>query len=392
MIEKENEMEFTQEINNRKALILIVDDIPKNLQILSNILNIEGYQISFASNGQQALSVVHSTMPDLILLDIMMPEMDGFEFARIIKSDEKTKEIPIIFLTGKAETEDIVKGFQYGAIDYITKPFNPTELLTRVKTHLELKLTKDRMISYTEKLKAYQLELKQVIASKDKFFSIIAHDLRGPFSGFIGLSELLKNQYENFQKEEIVNIGISLNKTAKNLFSLLENLLEWSSTQMGRIDYHPISFDFSEIVYKNIELYRATANEKNIELISEITKNTLVFADTNMVKTILRNLISNALKFTENGSVCISMISENDNFYTFKIEDSGMGMSNDLMSKLFQIEYKISTQGTKNETGTGLGLILCKELIEINKGIIKVESELGKGTKFIFTLPKSKYF
>jgi signal transduction histidine kinase len=382
-------MEFDFNLEDKKALILIVDDIPKNLQVLSNILNIEGYQISFASNGKQALSVVESTLPDLILLDVMMPEMDGYEFASKLKSDPRTKDIPIIFLTGKAEPEDIVKGFKHGAVDYVTKPFNSLELMTRVNTHLELKFAKDRMQSYNSKLKEYQEELKQVISSKDKFFSIIAHDLRGPFSGFIGLSEILNEEYENLEQEEIANIAKNMNKAAKRLFSFLENLLEWSSTQMGRMEYNPHNIDIFDIAEKNMQLLSNNAEEKDNELIIEIPKQTYAFADSNMVNTIFRNLISNAIKFTEKGKIRISHKMEGD-LLVIEVSDNGVGMNEKIMDQLFRIENKSSSPGTRNESGSGLGLILCRELVQKNGGEINVSSKPGKGTTFEFTLPKAK--
>lgn len=355
---------------------------------MSNILYHEGYQISFAANGKQALSVSQAIMPDLILLDIMMPEMDGFECAKRLKDNDMTKDIPVIFLTGRAETQDIVKGFSYGAVDYITKPFNSVELISRVKTHLELKFTKDRMLSYTIKLKEYQQELKQVIASKDKFFSIIAHDLRGPFSGFIGLSEILSNKYDEINKEEVAEIGRSLNESAKNLFNLLENLLEWSSTQLGRINYNPLNHDISGIVNKIVGLLNISAKEKNIEFEYKIPSNTFVYCDSNMVHTVFRNLISNAIKFTENGKIILDIIELDEKYYQINIQDTGIGISSNSLTKIFKLENKFTTPGTRRESGTGLGLILCKEFVERNSGKIWVESELGKGTTFSFTLPK----
>ncbi len=373
----------------KNPLILIVDDIPKNLQVLSNILNTEGYQIAFASNGKQALSVVETTLPDLILLDIMMPEVDGFEVCERLMNDARTKHIPIIFLTGKAETEDIVKGFKLGAVDYVTKPFNAIELLSRVRTHLELKLSRDAIFSYTKQLESYQDELKQTIASKDKFFSIIAHDLRGPFTGFIGLSELLVEENEALDKEEISQIADSMNKAAKRLFDFLENLLEWSRSQMGRMEFNPVNIDIFALFERNVSLFSDTAKRKEIEIINNSTPNIYAKADNYMLNTIMRNLVSNAIKFSNIGGIInLNVVPLDNGFIKISVADNGIGMNDEAKEKVFRIDTKYSTPGTSNESGTGLGLVLCKELVSKNGGVLSVESEVGIGTTFSFTLPK----
>lgn len=372
----------------QSPLILIVDDIPKNLQVLSSILNTEGYQIAFASGGNQALSVVENTLPDLILLDIMMPDMDGFEVCERLKSNPTTASIPVIFLSGKVETEDIVKGFRLGAVDYVTKPFNAIELLSRVKNHLDLKFSKDAIINYNKQLTEYQQELEQVIASKDKFFSIIAHDLRGPFSGFIGLSELLVDEYKNLAPEDISSIAESMHKAAKKLFEFLENLLEWSRSQMGKIEFRPSKLDLFDAIDRAFSVLSFTADNKQISLINNIEKNVFVDADHNMLNTILRNLISNGIKFTKPGGfVKIYTEINTSAFVTIKVEDNGIGMTDEAKEKVFRIDSKYSTPGTNSESGTGLGLVLCRELVEKHNGTISVVSEKSVGTIFSFTLP-----
>ncbi|MGE5478853.1 MAG: response regulator [Chloroflexota bacterium] len=373
---------------SKTPLILIVDDIPKNLQVLSNILTTQNYNISFASNGAKALSVLQTIKPDLILLDIMMPELDGFEVCERIKNTAETKDIPVIFITGKAESEDIVRGLKIGAVDYITKPFNSIELLSRVKVHLDLKFSRDAIVKYNSKLKEYQEELKAVIASKDKFFSIIAHDLRSPFSGFLGLSEMLSEEFENLKQEDITQIAESMNKAAKRLFSLLENLLEWSRAQMGKLEYNPTAIRLQEAFQRNASIARIAAKEKNINIEIDVAENEIAWADSNVLNTVLRNLLSNAIKFTYNGGSVRILTQNLDDSYAVSVCDNGSGMAPEAISKLFSLETKQSTPGTNNEQGSGLGLLLCKELVEMNKGTITVQSEKGVGSIFTFTLPK----
>ncbi|MFP4544507.1 MAG: response regulator [Candidatus Kapaibacterium sp.] len=372
---------------DKTPLILIVDDIPKNLQILSSILNSEGFQISFASNGSQALTVVETSMPDLILLDIMMPDMDGYEVCEKLQSNPDTRDIPVIFLTGKAESDDIIKGFKTGAVDFVTKPFNSIELISRVKTHVKLKLSNDAIKEYNSRLLETRDKLQNANASKDKFFSIISHDLRGPFSGFIGLSELLADEIEILEPKEISNIAQSMNTAAKRLFNLLENLLEWSRTQMGRMEYYPMNIDIAEAADRAIQLMQNNIEDKKISVSSNVKKGLQVMADNNMLNTIFRNLLGNAIKFTPAGGEIEISAEMNGNTVHISVKDSGIGISENDIKKLFRIDQKFSTPGTNNEYGTGLGLILCRELVEKQGGSISAVSEKGKGSAFTFTLP-----
>ncbi len=379
------------EITQENPLILIVDDIPKNLQVLSSILNLEGYQIAFAANGKESLAVLETTTPDLILLDIMMPELDGFEVCKIIKADERLKDIPIIFITGKAEQEDIVKGLMLGAVDYITKPFNGAELISRVKTHVELKKSRDKILKYTEELEQNREELKLLNASKDKFFSIISHDLRSPFTGFLGLSQLLIDEQNNLKKPDLEQIAMSMNKAAKKLFNFLENLLDWSRSQMGGMQFDPIKIDIKDAVNRCFMVLKETANEKQIQLIELIETGNIVISDNNALNTILRNLISNAIKFTnKNGKIFIGIGSSSDDEITIYVKDTGVGINPDNQEKIFRLDSKVSTHGTNNEQGSGLGLLLVKEFVEKSNGRLWIESELEVGTTVFFTLKKYK--
>ena len=356
--------------------ILIVDDVPKNIQVIGNMLRKEKYDISFAKNGFEALKRAGRNDFDLILLDIMMPEMDGFEVCRKLKSDENTRDIPVIFLTAKTDIESIMKGFETGAVDYVTKPFNAAELVARVKTHLELRRSKE--------------DLKKTNRSKDKFFSIIAHDLKNPLSGFLNITEVLTSHYSSFkddEKQEFINI---LHKTSKQLYSLLENLLQLSRAQTGRIDYAPRITDLNEIITININLLKASASKKEITLINNIPERTIIFVDNNMITTVFRNLLSNAIKFSYPGShVDISCEKDDEEIRIF-VKDYGIGMNKKDMKKLFKIDQSLCKKGTANEKGTGIGLLLCKEFITRNHGRISANSEEGKGTTFIVSLPVYK--
>ena len=378
--------------------ILIVDDIGENLQVLGNILSKEGFDTSFALNGKLALSVIEETLPDLILLDIAMPVMDGFEVCRILKSSERTREIPIIFLTAKTEVDNMVHGFSLGADDYVTKPFNTLELLARVKAHIELKKSKDTILEQNKELSnlVNQLsksneELNKLNASKDKYFSIIAHDLKGPVGNLNSFLNFMTDQSDKISKEEFQKDLILLQSSSKKIKDLLENLITWSRSQRGDIQYNPDNFDLQRLIQSNMLLFESSVNNKKISLLNKVQSGIAGYFDYEMIKTVFRNLISNAIKYTNtNGSITISS-REVDTFIEITIEDTGTGMNYSMSQNLFRIDVKhFSTDGTNGEKGTGLGLILCKEFIDKHGGKIWVESEEGKGSKFKFTIPKSK--
>lgn len=239
-------------------------------------------------------------------------------------------------------------------------------------------------------LKESEERYRELNASKDKFFSIISHDLKNPFNAILGFSDLA---LENIKKKEYDNIYKYceiINRTTKQGFNLLNNLLQWSQLQTGKINFNPNEINYSEIVENTINLMTANCEEKNIDLAMDISQKLMVFADKYMLETIIRNLLSNAIKFTtDNGHVIISAQKENNMILT-KVVDSGVGLSNNNIEKLFKIESSFSTPGTNDEKGTGLGLILCKEFVEKHGGKIWVESAVGKGTKFSFTLKSSE--
>jgi signal transduction histidine kinase len=383
-------------MENTNSHILIVDDIDENLQVLGNILSREGFDTSFALSGKQALSIIEDTLPDLILLDISMPVMDGFEVCSILKKEEKTKSIPVIFLTAKTEIDNMVHGFSLGADDYVTKPFNTLELLARVRAHVDLKKSKDiileqnkKLSNLVEQLSKNNLELNKLIASKDKFFSIIAHDLKGPVGNLSSFLSFMTEQYENISQEEFKKDLVLLENASIKIRDLLENLLTWARSQKGDIQYKPENFNISKLIQSNVQLFESSAKNKKISIINNIPENLFGFFDYQMITTVVRNLISNALKYTnDSGSITISE-TEGAEFIEITIQDTGIGMSLIIVENLFKIDVKhFSTEGTGGEKGTGLGLILCKEFIDKHSGKIWVESEIGKGSKFKFTIPK----
>lgn len=364
-----------------KPLVLIVDDKPNNIKLICDTLKEENYEFAFATNGTQALEFVSGGLPDLILLDIAMPGLDGFEVCKRLKASPETKDIPIIFLTRFDEPENIVKGFDVGALDYVTRPFRGQELIARVRTHIELKKSQDTIMEQNK-------ELKDLNATKDKFFKIIAHDLKNPFGILLQDSEFVVHKYDEL-KDEIKRSAIErIHKSSHRVYKLLENLLEWAKLQTGGIKTKKNKINLHQIAEKNISLYDCNASKKEIVVKNDIGMNVSAYSDENMIDFVFRNLICNAIKFTEDGGQVNISTQDNEDFIEVSISDTGVGIAGENIKKLFRIDGGYTTPDTKGEKGTGLGLILCKEFVELNGGKIGVKSEVGKGSTFKFTLPK----
>ncbi len=565
-------------LNFEEYIILIVDDNPTNLGVIIDYLGEYGFDIMVAQDGAEALEKVQHTRPDLILLDIMMPGIDGFETCRRLKADEATRQIPVIFMTALASEEDKIRGFELGAVDYVTKPIQQREVLARIVTHLRIVAQARQLQAQTLKLQqqneflqvttndleksngilsklAAQLEaishvgqqitsildldellvevitliqakfsyycvsvwlfnerakalvlqasagsdsvnliqpgiqislsapvsiiltvyqtgedylvndvqdeanyltlkelpntrselalplrigknvlgvldiqsdrvgdfdlddrivlqmlanqvaiairnaqlyslVQQANANKDKFFSIVAHDLKGPFQPLMGMAELQITTANTLTPSEVAEMGQTMYHSAKNVYNLLENLLQWSRFQMGRMEYNPIQLNLRQIVDQTMQLLAANAKAKGIILWNEVAA-VVVFADENMLNTVVRNLTNNALKFTSaGGSVRITAnlpletasLTEH-RFVEIAVTDTGVGIKQADIDRLFRIDLHHSTTGTAKEHGTGLGLLLCHEMVGKNGGQIWVESEVGKGTAVKFTVP-----
>lgn len=371
-------------IDHSDYKILIVDDVVSNVLLLKVLLKNEKFKTVTASDGLEAIQQAEKELPDLILLDVMMPQMDGFETAMHLKNNPTTAGIPIIFLTALNSTQDIVKGFQAGANDFITKPFNKEELLVRVNHQISLVAAKKLILERTE-------ELRKTIVGRDKLYSVIAHDLRSPLASIkMVLNMMVLGLSEDVIGKEMYQMLQMVNHSTEDVFSLLDNLLKWTKSQIGKLNVVYQDFRIDEVVEGVLDIFSLVSKSKNIQLVNDSIDTVTVHADVDMVKTILRNLLSNALKFSYEGSQIIIGSQVETDKVIVSVKDSGKGMSAEDKEKLLKTETHFSRYGTNNEEGSGLGLLLCQDFAIKNGGDLWFESEEGKGSTFFISIPLKK--
>lgn len=375
---------MNMEINPSEYKILIVDDVMSNVLLLKVLLTNEKFAIATASNGRQALEQVEKENPDLVLLDVMMPDMSGFEVAQHLKSNPQTAEIPIIFLTALNSTADIVKGFQVGANDFISKPFNKEELIIRVTHQISLVAAKRLILSKTE-------ELQRTIAGRDKLYSVIAHDLRSPMGSIkMVLNMLILNLPFEKIGAEMYELLTMANQTTEDVFSLLDNLLKWTKSQIGKLNVVYQDVDLVEVTDGVIEIFSMVASLKKIRIREMKPERMMVNADIDMLKTVVRNLLSNAIKFSKENSEILVKMEEVNGMAVVSVQDHGCGISEEGQKKLLHADTHFSTFGTNNEEGSGLGLLLCKDFVVKNGGKLWFTSKEGEGSIFSFSIPVKK--
>jgi len=283
---------------------------------------------------------------------------------------EKDKVIGVIVL------QDYQNPNSYGS--------DELQLLVFISEQIALAITRKK---YSEEIQSYIKELNEANQTKDKFFSIIAHDLKNPFVTLLGFSEILLSEFKELQSDEVLYFINEMKNTADLSYNLLQNLLQWSRSQTGRIEFSPSVLNFFNLVKQNILLVNQSADKKGILLVNNVPPDLKINADKDMINTIIRNLITNAIKFTkQDGIISVESGLKNESV-EISIKDTGVGMNEETIGKLFRLESTHSSMGTNNEAGTGLGLILCKEFVEKHGGKIVVDSELGKGSTFSFCIP-----
>ena len=374
---------FENQINRSDYKILIVDDVVSNVLLLKILLSNEKFQVCTASNGNMCIEMAKKEKPDLILLDVMMPDLNGFDAAVIMKKDPEIADIPIIFLTALNNPSDLVKGFQCGANDFLTKPFNKEELVMRVMHQIQLVAAKRIIVRQNE-------ELKRTINNRDKMYSVIAHDLRSPMASI----RMVLNLAVNMVTPDVVGEGIfslldKANRESEDVHDLLDNLLKWTKSQTGRLNVVYQDMELDDVVPGVVDIFRMIAEMKKINLqYIPCDEKLVVHADNDMIKTILRNFLSNAIKFTPEGKGIEVYFKREGDFARVCVRDHGVGIAADRVDSIFHKGE--TTYGTGGEEGSGLGLQLCQDFSRKNGGDAYVESVEGEGSTFSFTIPLKK--
>ncbi|MDY0092087.1 MAG: hybrid sensor histidine kinase/response regulator [Candidatus Vecturithrix sp.] len=402
-----------------KPVILCVDDEKMILVSLKEQLKRyfgDECSIETVESGEEALEVLEELSAEqtelpIVIADQIMPGMKGDDL--LIHIHQLLPRTLKILLTGQANADAVGNAVNYAQLyRYIAKPWEEADLRLTVSEALrsyfqdkqleeqnrilqqlnrdleQFNATLEQQVrERTAELEAQKLELAELNASKDKFFSIISHDLRSPFNALLGFTQILSENLERYTLTEIQQKVTYIRTAAERLYALLENLLTWSRIQRGAIEYIPEPIDLAEIAEDNVTLFAPNAEQKQIHLHNTIQAQTFVYADYSMINTVIRNLTSNALKFTSPGDQVRLSATVADQQVEVAVSDTGVGIPADILPTLLRIDTHHTQVGTAGEKGTGLGLVLCKELIEKNGGQLWVESEIGKGSTFKFTLP-----
>lgn len=367
--------------------ILIVDDHKDNLFILSRVLDDEAYVKFYAEDGITALEVANKELPDLILLDIMLPQLDGYSVCKKLKKNPETRDIPVIFITVKVNEEDVLKGFDFGGVDYITKPFKYEELLRRVDTHLQLKDSKEVIANQNQALQDF-------IFNRDSLMSSSVNILKNPIQIITGYAKIIQKGIENMKIDDIKEMMEEIEDSGKTMLGFIENASLMNEIENGRLNYIRSQFNVENIINEIVEKYKVLIERKETKLQIIFEEDlSYIYSDYEKVKIILENLISNALIFTNrNGNVKIvtmKLEANNKAFLCITISDDGPGFTKEDKGKIFQKYIELSNPSIDHDESGRLGLAISRELAILIEGKITFESTQGVGSAFTLRLPIS---
>ncbi len=409
--------------------LLIIDDTPDNIEILLDLLSKRDFKVLAANNGEDGIKTAEFAQPDLILLDVTMPGMDGFEVCKILKSKPKMKDIPVIFMTARTYLVDKLKGFELGAADYITKPLLLEEVLARVTTHLNVhKLQRQlvrqnqqlieeinrrkqaemerekalealqaekaslakRVEERTADLRVANTELTRALRLKDEFLASMSHELRTPLTAILGISEALQESVYGPLNDKQRKYMRTLENSGNHLLALINDLLDFSRIEAGKLSLEIDTVSVNDVCQVSLQITLDAAHKKQIRVSTTLDHAVeTIQADERRLKQILVNLLSNAVKFTpKGGSIKLEVNGDAKNgLVYFSVQDTGIGIAEEDIKYLFDPFVQLDGGLNRAQEGTGLGLSLVHRLTELHKGRISVESQIGKGSRFTISLP-----
>ena len=371
-----------EQVTAKEKNILIVDDKLDNLKVLESTLEQQGYEVRKAINGAMALMGAIAKPPDLVLLDIKMPDMDGYEVCRQLKANSKTQDIPVIFISALDDALDKVKAFDVGGVDYIVKPFQPEEIIVRVQNQLQILNLQQQLQVQNKQLTNLNQELVRSNQELEQFANVASHDLQEPLRMITSFSQLLAKRYSGQLDEEADNIISFVVDGAKRMDRLIQDILAYSHVSSQARTFESINCEeVIDIALSNLQLKIQKTN-------AQITRNTLpiIVGDKTQLVQLFQNIIANGMKYQKEESPVIHIEAEiRQKDWLFSVKDNGIGIALQYHKRIFQIFQRLHTR--QEYSGTGIGLAICKKIVDLHGGKIWVESEVGKGTSFLFTMP-----
>jgi len=369
------------EIKGRK--ILVVDDDRLNLRILGGILRGEGYVLADCDSGERALELYAQFAPNLVLLDVMMSGIDGFETCRQLKRTYGDKCAPVIFITAKNESDDVVEGLGAGGVDYLPKPFKAREVLARIRTHLQNQ-------SLVEQQKSLVAQLSRANSEKNKFLGMAAHDLRNPLASIRGLAEFLREGVAGRMTPDQLDLIQTIHDASQSMLDLVNELLDVATIEAGELKLHLEDQNLAELITKSVTLTNMEASKKKTHVQFEAGgARPVLMLDAAKIRQVIDNLLSNAVKYSPPGSTITVNLTADAGRGTcsFAVQDQGPGIPAGESDKLFKDFSQLSVRPTGGEKSTGLGLAICRKIVEAHRGTITAENLPGRGCEFRVILP-----
>jgi two-component system sensor histidine kinase/response regulator len=369
------------QVSGRK--ILIVDDDRLNIRVLGGILKADGYVLAEANSGETALELYASFLPDLVLLDVIMPGIDGFETCRRLRKEYGDKSAPVIFITAKSDSDDVVEGLTAGGVDYLPKPFKPKEVMARIRSHLQ-----NQILSEQRKMLVDQLS--KANAAKNRFLGMAAHDLRNPLASIRGIAEFLTEGVAGPLTPEQADLIKSIHGAAQSMLVMVNELLDVATIEAGVLNLSLEIYDLGDLIAKSVSMIHREALKKKTHVIFEPPPQPVTLKiDPAKMRQVIDNLLSNAVKYSPPGSTIRTFVTPNasDSTCSFSVRDQGPGIPPDERDKLFKDFSRLSSKPTGGEKSTGLGLAICRKIVEAHHGQIVAENLPDRGCEFRVTIP-----